>query len=269
MRGVSAKSLERVLGAVDQEVVGGADAHALGDELFGIVALLDVEVSLRRILTDPSTETEAQEGLARRILGERVGSPTLVVIGAAVRGRWSSTRDLPDALEQAGVLAHVAGADRSGRLEEVEDELFRFGRVTAGDPELRAVLTDRGIPAGPKSKLVDDLLADVASTATVSLVRQATAARTKGFEATLRDFAEVAATSRGRLVAIVRVAAALDDRAKERLAAALGRQYGREVHTNVIVDPGVIGGVSVEIGEDVIDGTVASRLEDARRRIAS
>ena len=269
MRGVSAKSLEQVLAAVDQQVTGGADAQTLGDDLFGVVALLDSEVSLRRILTDPSTETSAQEGLARRILGERVGSAALEVLGAAVRGRWSSTRDLPDALEQGGVVAHVAGAEREGRLDDVEDELFRFGRVAAGDPELRSVLTDRSAPAGPKAKLVDDLLAGKATAATVSLVRQAVTARAKGFEATLKTFADAAASRRDRLVATVRVAAALSAQDKQRLAAALGRQYGREVHTNVIVDPTVVGGVAVEIGEDVIDGTVANRLEDARRRIAS
>lgn len=268
MRGVSAKSLEQVLASVDQQVADGADAHTLGDELFGVVALLDDEVSLRRVLTDPSTETEAQEALARRILGERVSAPSLEVIGSAVRGRWSSTRDLPDALELGGVVAHVAGADKSNTLEDVEDELFRFGRVAEGDPELRSVLTDRAVSADRKAKLVDDLLDGKASAATVSLVRQATAARAKGFEATLREFAEVAANRRNRLVATVRVAAPLSDQDKERLAAALGRQYGRDVHPNVIVDPSVIGGVSVEIGEDVIDGTVASRLEEARRRIA-
>lgn len=268
MRGVSAKSLEQVLETVDQQVAGGAEANALGDELFGIVALLDAEVSLRRTLTDPSTETSAQEGLARRILGERVGSGALEVLSTGVRGRWSSSRDLPDALEQAGVAAHVAGADRVGGLAEVEDELFRFGRVAAGDPELRSVLTDRSAPAGPKAKLVDDLLAGKATAATVSLVRQAAVARVKGFEVTLKAFADAAASRRDRLVATVRVAAPLSDADKERLAAALGHQYGREVHTNVIVDPAVVGGVAVEIGEDVIDGTVASRLEDARRRIA-
>ena len=53
-----------------------------------------------------------------------------------------------------------------------------------------------------------------------------------------------------------------------RLQQALSRQYGREVHVNVVVEPGLLGGMRVEIGEDVIDGTVAARLDDARRRLA-
>ncbi|UPK73895.1 F0F1 ATP synthase subunit delta [Nocardioidaceae bacterium SCSIO 66511] len=268
MRGVSAKALTSVLESVDQQVENGADAHGLGDELFEFVALLDSEPGLRRILTDPSTETTAQEGLVHRILGDRLGAATLEVIGTAVRSRWSATRDMSDALEQAGVAAHVAGADKAGRLDEVEDELFRFGRVVVSDAQLRSALTDRGVPAGPKRTLVDRLLAEKASPATVSLARQAAVARAKGFEATLAEFAEFAASRRNRLVATARVAAALSDQEKQRLATALGRKYGRDVHVNVVVDPSVVGGVAVEVGEDIIDGTVSSRLEDARRRIA-
>ncbi|UYM05981.1 F0F1 ATP synthase subunit delta [Solicola gregarius] len=268
MRGVSAKSLIPVLEAVDQQVAGGADAHVLGDELFEVVALFDAEPRLRRTLTDPSTETAAQEGLVRQILGDRLDASTLDVVGAAVRGRWSAARDLADGLEQAGVTAHVAGADKAGRLDEVEDELFRFGRVVAGDAALRSALTDRGVQAGPKRTLVGNLLSEKASAATVALARQASVARAKGFEATLDEFAEIAASRRNRLVATARVAAPLSDDEKTRLAAALGRKYGRDVHVNVVIDASVVGGVSVEVGEDIIDGTVASRLEDARRRIA-
>jgi F-type H+-transporting ATPase subunit delta len=55
---------------------------------------------------------------------------------------------------------------------------------------------------------------------------------------------------------------------EQRLADVLGRQYHTTVHLNVVVDPEVLGGVRVEIGDDVIDGTIASRLDDARRRVA-
>jgi len=71
-----------------------------------------------------------------------------------------------------------------------------------------------------------------------------------------------------RLVATVRVAHELGDADSQRLQGALARQYDRPVHLNVVVDPDVVGGVKVEIGDDVIDGTVASRLDDARRRLA-
>ena len=72
----------------------------------------------------------------------------------------------------------------------------------------------------------------------------------------------------GQRVATVRVAAPAVRGRAPRLAAALTRQYGREVHLNVVVDPELIGGIRVEIGDDVIDGTVVNRLDEARRRLA-
>jgi F-type H+-transporting ATPase subunit delta len=66
----------------------------------------------------------------------------------------------------------------------------------------------------------------------------------------------------------VRVARELTEENLSRLAASLQEKYGRKVHLNVLVDPDVVGGIRVEIGHDVIDGTVASRLDNARRRLA-
>ena len=233
-----------------------------------MVAALDTAPTLRRILTDPSTDDAAKEGLARQIFGDKVAASTLDIVAGAVKARWSSGRDLGDALEQGGVAAHVAGSDKAGELDDLEDELFRFGRVVAGDDELRGVLTDRTVPVAPKQALVETLLRDEATAPATALARQAVAARTHGFEVNLAEFGDIAAQRRERLLATVRAAYDVNDEQKLRLAAALGQQYGREVHLNVIVDPSVIGGISVSIGDEIIDGTVSSKLEDARRRIA-
>lgn len=267
MRGVSARSLGTVLERVDQEVGRGADAGMLGDELFAIVALLDSEPGLRRIFTDPSTETSAQEGLARRILGSRVTESTMNVLAVAVDCRWSSARDLPDGLERAGMNAHVEAAEKAGQLDALEDELFRFGRIVAADVELRRAIGDRTVDLATKQRLVERLLSQKVTASTLALIRQAVVAREKSFEYTLARFGELAAARRERLLATVRAAYSLNAEERVRLAAALSRKYGQDVHVNVIVDPNVIGGLSVEIGDEVIDGTVASRLEDARRRM--
>lgn len=268
MRGVSARSLDQVLARVDTEIDAGADAGGLGDELFDVVALLDAESRLRRMLTDPSTETSAQEALVRKVLQGKVGAPTLEVIAVAVAGRWSSSHDLSDGLEQAGVAAHVVGAEKRGRLHGIEEELFRFGRVVESHHELRQVLTDRTIPAGAKQKLVQTLVHEKVGPHCESLIKQAVRARTAPFASKLAYFGELAAARRNRLVATARSAYPLGDDEVRRLGDALGHKYGREVHVNSIVDRSVIGGLSVEIGEEIIDGTVASRLEDARRRMA-
>ena len=84
----------------------------------------------------------------------------------------------------------------------------------------------------------------------------------------LNEYQKVAASVAGENVATVRVARALSDAERQRLADTLSRQYGRPVHLNTIVDPDVLGGIRVEIGDDVIDGTVSARLDDARRLLA-
>ena len=266
MRGISAKSLVDVLAQVDKSV--GSAASALGDELFGVVGALDSAPALRRVLTDPSTEAKAKESLAATVFGDKISAATLKVLGTAVKGRWSSSRDLADGLETAGVTAHVIAADAAGKLDALESELFDFNQVVVGNGELRLVITDRTVPLAPKVALVGTLLDDLASISVAALAKQAVAARRGSFEKTIAVFAKLAATRRKLLLAQVRVAYELDADEKQRLAAALAAKYGSEVHINTIIDPSVVGGISVSVGDEVLDGTISSRLEDARRRIA-
>ena len=85
--------------------------------------------------------------------------------------------------------------------------------------------------------------------------------------AALATYRRVAAETQGETVATVRVARPLAAPDQERLTALLSRQYDTTVHLNVVVDPEVLGGLRVEIGDEVIDGTIASRLDDAKRRL--
>jgi F-type H+-transporting ATPase subunit delta len=261
MRGISARSLEEVLSAVD----AAQGTSELGTQLFGVVALLDANPALRRVLTDPSTESDAKADLAARILGSQVAPGTVDVVRAAAAARWNAGRDLSDALETAGVSALVARAEDAGTLET---ELFEIGRTVAGDVELRGVVTDRTYPAAAKASLLATLLGQKVSPEALELAQQAVVARTGSFEKVLTTFGEVAARRRDRAVAVVRVAYELSDDERSRLASALAGRYGRDVHLNVVVDPTVVGGIAVSVGGEVVDGTMSSRLEAARRRLA-
>ncbi|KAA1373735.1 F0F1 ATP synthase subunit delta [Aeromicrobium fastidiosum] len=265
MRGISAKSLDEVLAAVSAAGSGSGD---LGTELFDVVATLDREPALRRVLTDPSTEAEAKAGLAERIFGGKVSADVVTVLRVAVSGRWASGRDLTDGLETAGVTALIAAADGKGELDAVETELFEVGRFVRSDAELRQIVSDRGLPSAAKGELLSTLLSGKVSTTTLALASQAAAARTGSFERVLTAFGVIAADRRSRLLAEVRVATELDDSDKTRLAAALAKKYGRDVHLNIVVDPSIVGGISVSLGDEVVDGSMSTRLEVARRRLA-
>jgi F-type H+-transporting ATPase subunit delta len=264
MRGASAKSLAAVLEAVDATQ---DSLSTVGDELFAVAGVLDATPAVRRILTDPSTEADARSGLVKQMLGGKVGDETMAVLDAAARGRWASGRDLSDAAELAGVAAHVAAADREGQLDTVERELFEAQRIIDGERELRGVLLDRTVPAAHKASLIESIFSGKVKDATLALITQAGATRTGSFDRVLERFANEVAARRNRTLAEVRTATPLDEGQLERLRGALAKKYGKEVHVNTIVDPAIVGGLKVSIGDDVIDGSISGRLEDARRQL--
>jgi F-type H+-transporting ATPase subunit delta len=233
-----------------------------------VASSLDHTPSLRRVLTDPATDADARSGLAAKVFDGKVQKATLVVLAVAARGRWAAGRDLPDSLELAGVAAHVAAADRDGSLDVLENELFEAQRIIDAERELRSVLSDRTIAPDHKHTLIDAIFKGKVATGTIALIRQAAATRTGSFDAVLAGFADEVAARRKRVLAEVRSAYELGAKERERLAAALAAKYGHEVHINSIVDPTIVGGLRVSIGDDVIDGTIAGRLEDARRQLA-
>jgi F-type H+-transporting ATPase subunit delta len=266
--GVSTESRTVVVRRLDEVLDSGADPAHVGTELFSVAALLDSEPGLRRLLTDPATPALSKSRLVRELLDGRVDHATVEVVATAAEQRWSAARDLGDSLELAGVVAEVVAAERNGQADELEDELFRFSRIVAAEPELRDTLADRSVPVEHRARLVRTLLGDKATEPTVLLVEQALAGRHRSLTVALKAYQDVAADRRERMVATVRTAKPLSEEDKNRLAEALRRQYDRPVHLNVVIDEEVLGGLRVEIGDEVIDGTVASRLDEARRRLA-
>jgi F-type H+-transporting ATPase subunit delta len=267
-QGVSRESRRLVVERLDEALGGGSDAGRVGTELFSVAALLDAEPGLRRVVTDPAASPSAKANLIRGLLADKVDPAVAEVAATAAEQRWSAARDLGDTLEYAGVVAQVAAAEQAGQADELEDELFRFGRIVAGERRLRDTLTDRSVPVRHRVELVRSLLGDKVTTPTLRLAEQALAGRHRSMAVALEQYQKVAAERRERMVATVRVASQLPESDKQRLAEALHRQYGRPVHLNVVVDEEVLGGLRVEIGDEVIDGTVASRLDEARRRLA-
>jgi F-type H+-transporting ATPase subunit delta len=251
----------------------GADAAeraaAIGESLFAFAAMLRAQPAVRRALTDPGRSPDDRAGFVQRLVGDRVDPAAAELVEGAVRDRWASPAQLTAAVEEFGVVAYVAAADEEGRLDAVEDEVFRFGHVVQADPDLRTALLDQAAPASARRDLVHRLLRDKASPETLRLIEQVVLGRRdRKLEAALERVGELAAEHRERRVAVVRAAAPLSPEHRERLERALSAQAGRQVRLNVVVEPDLVGGLKVEIGDDVVDGTVRSRLADLQRRLA-
>lgn len=270
MRGTSASSAQRVATGFEPVLrAAGTDAAALGAQLFAVVDALDSSGSLRRALSDPSRAAEDKAALVAGLLRGKVDDRVVELVAGLARARWSSESDLVEAVEESAFDAVLASAQAAGRLEQVEDELFRFERVLAGERDLRRALTDRAASAQDRGVLVRRLLDGKVEPATLQVVeRLAVAPRGRSVSALLGLVGRLAARRRQRLVATVSVAAPPTSAQTGRLEELLERAYGRPVQLNVSVDPEVIGGMRIQVGDEVVDSTVLARLDDARRRLA-
>ena len=270
MRGTSRASFAGLTERLSAEgPMTAATATRLGDELFAVVGLLDAEHGLRRALSDPGKPAAEKGAVIGALLHGKVAQRTEALVTAAAESRWASPGDMVDAIEQLAIEAMVLAADADNGLDELEDGLFRFGRVVAGQPDLRAALADKSLPADRKKDVLDALLDDKVTPVTLRLISQMVMhPRGRTLTAALDLCAGIAARRREQLIAVVRSAVELSAAQRRRLAEALAASYGHPVHLNVVIDPSVVGGISVQIGDELIDGTAATRLAEVRRKLA-
>jgi F-type H+-transporting ATPase subunit delta len=270
MRGASRAAFGQARDHLAGVVSDPATARAVSEELFAAAVLLDREPGLRRALTDATSPRGARTGLVRGLLGGRVSRATLDLLAAMAAERWAVSRDLADAAEELAVLAAAAAAESAQQLDNVEDELFRFSRIIRGEPELHAALASPRLPAQRKRSVLDALLGGKVTPQSLRLITQAALyPRGRSLEASLSAYARLAAAWRQRLIALVRVAGELSPSQRDRLTAWLSATYGHGIQLNVVIDPQVVGGMSIQIGDEFIDGSVANRLAVLRRRLAA
>ncbi len=247
----------------------GVSAESVGAELSSVVRLLDGQVSLRRALGDSAAEETRRADLLTGLLSGKVSAQTLEVLTAAVRARWSTPRELVDGIDELGRTALLVHAERAGRLDAVEDELFRFGRIVAADGQLEQALADRTVPLESKLTLVRELIGEKADAVTVALVEQLVAVpRGRSVVNGLSELAQEAAKRRERSVATVVAPGPLTEAQLERLGATLQRIYSRPIALHVEIDPSIQGGLVIKVGDEVIDGSATGRIDELRRRLA-
>ncbi len=242
-----------------------AGAGGLGSELLSVARLLGQQLELRRLLADAGTPAQTRSELVTSLLGGKVSQGALDVLTQVAEARWSSAPDLVDAVERLGAMALFVEAEQAGRLDSVEDELYRLARIVAADDRLRSALSATWLPLERKVAVVRDLLASRVDPTTLALVEHVLASpRGRPVDSALEVFAVQAGARYGRVYAQAFAAVPLDEAQVLRLESALARIYGRDAKVSVVIDPSVIGGVRLVVGDEVIDGSVAHRLEQAR-----
>lgn len=270
MQGASRAAAAQGQQSLDAALSGGADGARLSDELFAVARMIDGNASLRRAVTDPTRDAAAKGALVEHLLRGKIADHTLDVVRALAGQRWSADRDLADTLDDFSVQALVGTPEGQARADRVEDQLFRFERIVAGNSALRDALTDRHADPAARLAVVTTLLGGKAEAETVTLAGRAVATpRGRRFDRVIEAYLRVIATRREQLSATVTCAIDLDSTQRDRLAAALTRIYGKPVHLNVVLDPRIVGGIRVQVGDEVVDGTILRRLDEARRHIGA
>jgi ATP synthase F0 subunit b len=243
----------------------------LADELASVASLLQRESVVTRYLTLPSEDAAPRVQLLERLISDKVGDPTLDVLRAGVSERWSASGDLADAIEHVARLALLERAEREGKEDEVEDELFRFSRILDAQPRLGILLGDYAVPAEGRVRLLRKVLEGASGTVnpiTVALLSQTVELlRGEPAEDAALFLAEVAVARRGEVVAQVSAAAELTDAQRKRLTDVLSRIYAHPVSVQMNIDAGLLGGLLIAVADEVIDGSLSSRLAAAEAQL--
>lgn len=274
MAGVSSESLKAALAEVEPKLPTAP--LSLANELFGILEALDGSAGLRRALTDPSRSAEEKSGLIRGLLAGKVSADAEQIVSSLAASRWADSRDIGDALETIAATVAIAVAESKGAaagrgasgLEALENDLFAFNTVVEGSHELQRALVEPAAAPQQKADLARKLVPGASEEAQL-LIRQAVVAPRGVKPAKLVErFAELAAKRQERWIATVEVTRPLTEEQQARLQAGLNSLYGRELKVNTVVDPELIGGIRVKVGDEVVDASVLTKLGELRRKLA-
>lgn len=271
MRGTSQRSLSAVwTGFLPVLDAAGDDASVIGEQLFAVLDALDSSKALVRGLADPARPGDSKAALVRQLLGAGFDQRVVDVVAGLVAERWTADADLAEAVEHLAVAAMLVSARSRGQLQVVEDELFTIMRSLLGSREARSAISAPGVTVDDRLRLLDSVLAGRGDAVTQRLARRATShPRGRRFVAALTWYSDIAAGLRDRLVALVTASQPFSEAQLDRLGRLLAQSYGKEVQLNFTVDPAVLGGLRIQVGDDIVDATVLSRMTDARRRMAS
>jgi F-type H+-transporting ATPase subunit delta len=274
MAGVSSESL--ATGLAELEAKLPTASLQLAKELFGILGMVDSSAGLRRALTDPSRNGDEKSALVRQLVGGKVSADAAEIAGGLASSRWATARDIGDALETLAATVVISVAENKSAvsasgisgLEELENDLFSFNQAVASNHEVQRALSEPQASAAAKATLAERLVPGASEEAKVLITQAVTQPRGIRPTRLVERFAELAAKRQQRWIATVSVTRPLTATQLARLQAGLNALYGRELKVNVNVDPALIGGIRVQVGDEVLDASVVTRLGELQRQLA-
>jgi F-type H+-transporting ATPase subunit delta len=247
------------------QAAGRDGVERVAGDLDAFARLLAVQVRLRKALSDPGLPPEPKRALLEELGGGRLEPASVELLAGAAAVQRVPARRFTALVAELAARAAMVAAEQADELDRVEDELFRLATLVERDHPLRAALTNPGLPVDNKRALVADLLGGRASPRTAALVDLLVELdEGHDLDRSAKAWAELAAERRQRVVAEVRSAVPLDQQRRARLAEALEQATGKPVDLRCTVDEAILGSVVVRIGDQVLDGSLRTRLQQAR-----
>lgn len=268
MHAASREALQQSEEFIDKQLWDSGDSvtvgSQLGTDLFIVADRLDEERTLRTAIADASLDADQRIGIVTHIFEGKVNASTLETLTHVAGLTWSTSRELRYGIVTLGRRALMRAAEAQGQLEQVESELFELSRLLEREPELTQLLGDKAADAASKRGLLANVIYGKVNMITEALALQVIGRPESNPIDDVANLSHAAAALRGRSVARVKTAAPLNEGQQASLAQKLGQIYGREMAIHSEVDPSLLGGMTIRVEDEVIDGSTRGRLDRLR-----
>lgn len=247
----------------------GEDAWRIGNELFTITSALDHNIQLERALTDPSRPVEDKVAVVKTLIGDQAHPLVMEIMSDLVSRRWSRVSDIANAVEDFGVDGMMYYADYTNTTLQVSIELAELHSALLNLPVVRTKLYDATVSSEARVKLLYSLIGDADFTkVTKRLAEHATCnLRNRRYLQTIQWLINKFSRHMGESMVTVTTATPLSKEQVEKLIAIYSAKTGHPVHINSVVDPTVLGGMRIQVGDEVTDNTVVAQLQNLHRRV--
>lgn len=247
----------------------GEDAWRIGNELFTITNVLDHNVQLERALTDPSRPVEDKVAVVKTLIGDQAHPLVMEIMSDLVSRRWSRVSDIANAVEDFGVDGMMYYADYTNTTLQVSIELAELHSALLNLPVVRTKLYDATVSSEARVKLLYSLIGDADFTkVTKRLAEHATCnLRNRRYLQTIQWLINKFSRHMGESMVTVTTATPLSKEQVEKLIAIYSAKTGHPVHINSVVDPTVMGGMRIQVGDEVTDNTVVAQLQHLQRTV--
>ena len=247
----------------------GEDAWRIGNELFTITNALDHNIQLERALTDPSRPVEDKVAVVKTLIGDEAHPLTMEIMSDLVARRWSRVSDIANAAEDFGVDGMMYYADHTNATLQASIELAQLHSALLNLPVVRSKLYDATVPAEARIKLLYSLIGNADfNVVTKRLAEHATCnLRNRRYLQTIQWLINKFSRHMGESMVTVTTATPLSKEQVKKLVAIYSAKTGHPVHINSVVDPTVLGGMRIQVGDEVTDNTVVAQLQHLQRTV--